>query len=131
MTITIPWRGTGIHRAAGSAELRDENRKLLERQAAADEFFGRLLADRDAVYDAWQTAKQHAAEAELVVVCQQAEIEELKEEAAALRAALANACAVSVPPAARDIDPDDRPTEPTGIHVKPIWDALGITPATA
>lgn len=58
------------------------------------------------------------------------DLEEAQREIAGLRAALANATSVSAPAAVRDIAPDDQPTSPTGINVKPLWDALGIVPGS-
>lgn len=42
----------------------------------------------------------------------------------ALKARLANENAVTVPPMHRDIDPDDQPTEPGGISVRTLREAL-------
>ena len=48
-------KGTGSRRAVDKiAELRDENRKLLTRQMAADDYFALLIQDRDEVYVAWE-----------------------------------------------------------------------------
>ncbi|WP_327377963.1 hypothetical protein OG393_30800 [Streptomyces sp. NBC_01216] len=126
MNLTI-WRGTGAHRAATKADLQAENAELHAFRTAADDFFLRLIEDRDGVYNAWQAAEGKASDAEIVVVCQQAQLEDAQAEIVALRAALANAGAVNVPPAHRDVDDGDHPTEPTGINVRPIWDALGAS----
>lgn len=81
-------------------------------------------------------ARQFQAEAELVVVCQQADIDDLKaerdalaEEVAGLKtmfgpqlAEEANANAITVPIAIRDTsDPEDQATAP--IDVRPLWEA--------
>jgi hypothetical protein len=115
------------HRSATPAELREENRLLLAREIAADDFFALLTQDRDDVYEAWEQARQQAADAELVVVCQQADIEELQRENAQLRAQLANATRVTVPPMERDTrNGADQATAP--IDVRPLWDAICIGP---
>ncbi|MEV0917892.1 hypothetical protein AB0I93_26990 [Streptomyces sp. NPDC049967] len=95
-------RRLGRHRSATPAELRQENQILLAREVAAADFFTLLIQDRDEVHAAWEQARGWAADAELVVVCQQADIEELQRENAALRAQLANAIRVDVPPMVRD-----------------------------
>ena len=52
-------RGNGIRRAVDKvAELRDENVRLLNRQAAADDYFALLIQDRDQVYAAWRFAQK-------------------------------------------------------------------------
>lgn len=56
------------------------------------------------------------------------DLEEAQREITSLKAALANATSVTPRPAVRDIAPDDQPTSPTGINVRPLWDALGIVP---
>ncbi|WP_030169109.1 hypothetical protein [Streptomyces sp. NRRL S-813] len=86
-------------------------------------------------------AKQ--AEAEEIVVQQQADIDELTEQRDVLRdqlaalrvrfgpelAAEANANAISVPPMVRDTSAiEDQATAP--IDVLPLWQALGIGPVT-
>ncbi|MEU1071846.1 MULTISPECIES: hypothetical protein [unclassified Streptomyces] len=132
MSMTQLWRGGGSRRAVDKvAELRAENVKLLTRQAAADDYFALLTADRDDVYAAWRAAKQRAAEAELVAVCVAADLDDMTAERdqlavenTALRARLANAQALTVPAPHRDIDPDDQPTDPMGIQVTTLWDAL-------
>lgn len=57
------------------------------------------------------------------------DLEEAQREITSLKAALANATSVTPRPAIRDIAPDDQPTSPTGINVRPLWDALGIVPS--
>ncbi|MFE0088815.1 hypothetical protein [Streptomyces sp. NPDC059016] len=42
-----------------------------------------------------------------------------------LRAFKANILAVDAPAATRDIDPDDQPTHPQGIDVRPLWERYG------
>lgn len=51
---------------------------------------------------------------------------EAQREIDGLRAALANATSVSTPAAVRDVAADEQPTSPTGVNVRPLWDALGI-----
>ncbi|MFD4547204.1 hypothetical protein [Streptomyces sp. NPDC058466] len=136
MTITnlIPGlKGSGSRRAADKlAELRDENRKLLTRQMAADDYFALLMQDRDQVYAAWEYAEQARQEAEMVAACMQSERDEWRDEALALRAkfgpqlaAEANAQRVDVPPMVRDTSAiEDQATGP--IYVKPLWEALNV-----
>ncbi|MFE2710535.1 hypothetical protein ACFXKI_00740 [Streptomyces mirabilis] len=140
MTITdlIPGlKGSGSRRAADKlAELRDENRKLLTRQMAADDYFALLMQDRDEVYTAWTWAEQARQEAETAAACMQSERDEWRDEALALRArfgpqiaAEANATRVDVPPMVRPIDgPEDQATAP--IDVRPLWQALGLGTVT-
>ncbi|MEV0779237.1 hypothetical protein [Streptomyces sp. NPDC050428] len=53
------------------------------------------------------------------------DLAEQETELVALRAFKANVLAVSVPTVGdREVTPDDRPTEPAGIDVRPLWDAL-------
>lgn len=120
-------RGTGTHRLS-AAELREENRLLLAREVAASDFFNLLIRDRDDVYAAWEQSQQQAADAELVVVCQQDAIEKLAAEVTRLRAQLANLSAIDVPPMERDTsDGADQATGP--IDVQTLWQAHGIGPA--
>ena len=105
------------HRAATPAELRQENRLLLNRQAAADDFFALLLKDRDEIHTLWRNAEEKAAEAEIVVVCQQAQIDELTAENLALKAELANTAAVTVLPMERDTTAfEDQATAPIDVR---------------
>lgn len=123
--------GTGSRRAASKGELRAENSMLLDRQLAADDFFDRLIADRDDVYAAFEAMAQRAADAETVVVCLDDKARELEAEVTALRARIANAAAVTVEPAIRDITPGDEATQPIpcgGYWADPTaWRDRGIT----
>lgn len=47
----------------------------------------------------------------------------------ALKARVANDTAISVPPMRRDVDPDEQPTEPGGIDVRTLREALNPTAA--
>ncbi|MFD9284879.1 hypothetical protein ACFWD7_48025 [Streptomyces mirabilis] len=133
MTITdlIPGlKGSGSRRAADKlAELRYENRKLLTRQMAADDYFALLMQDRDEVYTAWTWAEQARQEAETAAACMQSERDEWRDEALRLRArfgaqlaAEANANRVDVPPMVRDTSAiEDQATGP--IDVTTLWEA--------
>lgn len=140
MTLTelIPGlKGNGLRRAVDKvAELRDENRKLLTRQMAADDYFAILTQDRDEVYAAWEWAEQARQEAEMAAACMQTERDELLEECAEWRveaqtlrkrlapflAAEANAQRVDVPPMVRDTSAiEDQATGP--INVTALWEA--------
>lgn len=133
MSITdlIPaWKGHGRRRAVDEVErLRENEISLLTALHAAGD-------DITALRQKLTEARQHQAEAELVVVCQQADIDDLKaerdalaEEVAGLKtmfgpqlAEEANANAITVPIAIRDTsDPEDQATAP--IDVRPLWEA--------
>lgn len=131
MSILQRLRGTGRHRSATPTELRAENQLLLAREVAASDFFTLLIEDRDQVYACWRQSQQRAADAEQVVVCLQADLDAVEEELLELRAFKANVTAIDAPAGVRDIDPDDQPTHPTGIHVTTLRDALGTGPSHA
>lgn len=131
MAITDLLRPTGQHRAVDEVDrLRTENARLLEENTAADRTFAEL-------HTWWQFAEKKAADAEKVVVCQDATIRDLRDQVAAMQgelreaqARLANATAVDVPAGERDIDPGDEPTQPipTGEHwADPARTAAGPT----
>ncbi|MER5653493.1 hypothetical protein ABT076_10805 [Streptomyces sp. NPDC002131] len=125
-------KGSGSRRAADKVDaLREENRKLLDRQLAADDFFAILTEDRNDVYAAWEFAEQARQEAEMVASCIQAERDELlkecvewRVEAQALRARLApflaaeaNANRVTVPRMVRDTSAfEDQATAPIDVR---------------
>lgn len=81
MSLTIPWRRERPrHRAVDKvAELREENRRLLTRQMAADDFFAILIADRQDVYAAWEFAEQRRQEAEQAAASLRSELDEALE----------------------------------------------------
>jgi hypothetical protein len=127
------FRGNGSRRAVDKvAELREENVRLLNRQAAADDYFALLMQDRSEVYAAWTWSEQARQEAETAAACMQSERDEWRDEAIALRAQLApylaaeaNANAIPVPPMVRDTSAiEDQATAPQGIDVRPLWAAL-------
>lgn len=124
------WRASGSHRAPSRRAVRDENKVLRARQAAAEELCARLVKDRDALYVAWQAEARRACEAELVVACQQRELQEHRALAQRLRAELRNTNAAPLPVPRRETGPDEQLTEPRGIAVRPLHEALGITPTT-
>lgn len=131
MTSILPrLRGTGIRRAVDKvAELRDENVRLLNRQAAADDFFAILMHDVVTTNAAWGQEKQLRGEAEEAAAQMRMERDEWRDEALALRArfgpqiaAEANANAVTVPCGYRDTSAiEDQATGP--IDVRPLWEA--------
>lgn len=141
MSITdlIPgWRERGKHRPdTVISALREENRRLLTRLMATDDYFALLIDDRIQVYAAWEYEQQRRAEAELVAACVQSERDDLADEVVQLRrelapylAAEANAGAVTLPPVYRDTsDPADQATGP--IDVRPLWEAIGIGPVVS
>jgi hypothetical protein len=131
-------KGSGSRRAVDEVErLREDNIRLLDRQAAADDYFALLAQDRADVYAAWEFTEQARQDAEMVAACMQSECEGWKAEALALRARLApflaaeaNSNRIDVPPMVRDTDdPADQATTP--IDVRPLWVALGIGPTVA
>ena len=127
MSILSTARRVARHRSATPAELREKNRLLLAREVAAADFFALLIRDRDEVYAAWQQSQKRAADAELVVVCQQGDIEELTAEVTALKAQLANATRVDVPPMERDTRHGaDQATAP--IDVRELRDRFNAGP---
>jgi hypothetical protein len=130
-------RGTGSHRAVA------EVLRLRERERELETALGRAV-DRAALLQ-WDLtlANAHVAEAEMLVVKQQADIfdltderDQLAEEVAALRrrfsaqlAADANTHRITVPPMVRPVNgPEDEATTP--IEVRPLWDAHGVRPVT-
>lgn len=136
MTITdfLPaWKGHGRRRAVDEVErLRENEISLLTALHAAGD-------DITALQQKLTQARQHQAEAELVVVCQQADIDDLTaerdalhEQLAALKAKFAaelaeeaNANAITVPLAIRDTsDPEDQATAP--IDVRPLREAAAL-----
>lgn len=135
MSFSLISRTKPKHRAVDAvANLRDENRRLLTQVVGAGDAIALLegqLAD----------VRAKRAEAEQVVVCLSADLDERTEErdqalteVNALRAQLApylaadaNRDAITVPPAERDTSRvEDQATEP--IKVTTLRDALGIGP---
>ncbi|WP_329114563.1 hypothetical protein [Streptomyces sp. NBC_01353] len=107
--ISLPrLRGTGAHRAASPAELRDENRRLHAIIAGSDKAFTRLRQERRAALDDADQLRTRAITAENKAA-------DMQDELDALRAFKANVTAVSIPAGERDIDPGDEPTQPVPI----------------
>lgn len=77
-----------------------------------------LTADRNEIADRLDQVVIELADIHVDLAAQTAELLEL-------RAFKANILAIDAPAGDRDIDPDDQPTHPTGIDVRPLWDALG------
>lgn len=132
VTIILPWRGTGSRRAVD--KLTETRRQLAAIQADNKALHARIVELRgchEQTYMAWEAETGLRAEAEIVASCTQSQLEEaqaenerLTTEVTALRAQIANLTGVTVTPWLRDIDPDDHPTEPGGIDVRPLWEAL-------
>ncbi|MER5816858.1 hypothetical protein [Streptomyces californicus] len=135
MSFSLISRSKPKHRATDAvANLRDENRRLLAQLVGAHDHIAvqeRQLAD----------ARAKQAEAEQVVVCLDADLDErtgeLEQAQAEIRwlharlapylAADANANAITVPPAERDTTAvEDQATAP--IKVTTLWAAHGIGP---
>ena len=132
MSLAIPFvtRRDRKHRAVDKvAELRQENRKLLTRQMAADDHFAILMHDVTTTNAAWEQEKQRRGEAEEAAAQMRMERDEWMAEALRLRArfgaqiaAEANATAVTVPPMVRDTTAiEDQATGP--IYVQTLRDA--------
>ena len=126
-------KGTGIRRAVDKvAELREENIKLLNRQAAADDFFAILMNDLVTTNAALEQEKQLRGEAEEAAAQMQSERDEWRDEALRLRAkfgpqlaAEANANRITVPPMQRDTSAvEDQATGP--IDVRALWEARDV-----
>jgi hypothetical protein len=131
-------KGSGSRRAVDKVDgLREENRKLLDRQLAADGFFAVLMNDVVMTNHALEQEQQLRGEAEEAAAQMRmerdewiAEAERLAAELAPYKAAEANDNRVTVPPMVRDTgDPADQATTP--IDVRPLWVALGLGPAGA
>lgn len=109
--------------------LRRQVADLIARQRAADDYFRRLLIDRQHVYGAYRFAEQKRQEAEQVAMQTLEENARLANEVSALhaelaphRAAEANAHRIDVPPMVRDTAAmEDQATGP--IDVRPLWAA--------
>lgn len=122
-------RGTGTRRAVDRvSELRDENRRLLTAYHKAGDHVALLQWDLT-------VARHRQAEAEEIVVKQQADLfdlveerDQLADEVRHLRAELANATAVDVPPMERDTSAvEDQATAP--VPVLTLQQAFGTNPA--
>ncbi|MFE0470570.1 hypothetical protein ACFW2V_02990 [Streptomyces sp. NPDC058947] len=135
--ISRPARPARKHRAVDEVT---RLRALLDGANALIRGLQLQVADRDAALHETRTMQ---AEAEELVVKQQADIDDLTAErdqwmaeALALKARFsaqlaveANTHRIDVPPMVRPIDgPEDEATAP--IDVQPLWDALGIQPVT-
>lgn len=121
MTITLPWQGTGSRRAV------DEVARLRHQLAGVGHLIKGLrlqVADAETARDRANAKAGRYDEAEARANAAEQAAAELKDELLELRAFKARTLAVTVQPMHRDIDPDDHPTEPTGINVQPLWDAL-------
>lgn len=134
MTVTLPilWLRKAKHDPdTVIRRLRDDVASLLTFKAAADDFFALLTADRDEVYRCWEKAAADRDTAEQLAACLAEENTRLWQRLAPLEAAEANRTAITVPPAEREVDPDDQPTHPQGINVTTLWAAHGISPVHA
>ncbi|MFD4596811.1 hypothetical protein ACFWPQ_02135 [Streptomyces sp. NPDC058464] len=123
--------GNGAHRIHDeNGRLKAAVRKLTRWQEQANDYFARLVADRDDVYACWQDERDGRLVAESAASQMRSERDEWRDEALALRAELApykaaeaNANRVDVPPMVRPVDgPEDEATAP--IDVRPLWEAL-------
>jgi hypothetical protein len=106
------------------AAVRQDNATLLNRQAAADDFFAILLHDVTTTNTAWQHEKELRGQAEEAAAQMRMERDEWRDEALALRAQLApykaaeaNANRIDVPPMHRDTSAiEDQATGPIDVR---------------
>ena len=137
MTLTIPFVGRRDRRKHSPdtviRNLRRDMAKVMNRQAAADDFFAILMHDVVTTNAAWEQEKRLRGEAEEAAKRMQsdrdewmAEAERLAAELAPYKAAEANATAVDVPPMKR-IGCDD---DTTSVDVTALWEAAeaGLLP---
>jgi hypothetical protein len=140
VSLTIPFVGRRDRKHSPDTVIRNLRRdmaKVMNRQAAADDFFAVLLNDVTVTNAAWEQEKQLRGEAEEAAAQMRMDRDEWMAEALRLRALLApykaaeaNAHRVDVPAMERDTShPADQATAP--IDVRPLWDALGVGPTTA
>ena len=136
MSLTIPFVGRRDRKHSHDTVIRNLRRdmaKVMNRQAAADDFFAILMHDVVTTNAAWEQEKQLRGEAEEAAARMQsdrdewmAEAERLAAELAPYKAAEANAAAVDVPPMKR-IGCDD---DTTSVDVTALWEAAeaGLLP---
>ncbi|WP_405747697.1 hypothetical protein [Streptomyces canus] len=136
MSLTIPFVGRRDRKHSPDTVIRNLRRdmaKVMNRQAAADDFFAILMHDVVTTNAAWEQEKQLRGAAEEAAKRMQsdrdewmAEAERLAAELAPYKAAEANAAAVDVPPMKR-IGCDD---STTSVDVTTLWEAAeaGLLP---
>ncbi|MCM1974598.1 hypothetical protein [Streptomyces sp. G1] len=95
-------------------EIRGKDRALIER----DERISQLEADAVDVSVERKLREQAEARAD-----------DYESRYLALKARVDNEHAITVPPMRRDVDPDEEPTEPAGIDVRTLREALGTSAA--
>ena len=131
-TFPIPWPRKAKHDPDSIIRrLRADVASLLDFKAAADDYFALLTQDRDEVYRCWKKAAADRDTAEQLAACLAEDNERLWQRLAPFEAAEANRTAVTVPPAERDIDPDDQPTHPTGIDVREVRERFASGPVVS
>lgn len=128
MSLTIPFTGRRDRRKHSPdtiiRNLRTDMAKVMNRQAAADDFFAILLNDVTTTNAAWQHEKQLRGEAEEAAAQMRMERDEWMAEALRLRALLApykaaeaNAHRIDVPPMQRDTSAiEDQATGPIDVR---------------
>ncbi|MCT9092924.1 hypothetical protein N4G70_29230 [Streptomyces sp. ASQP_92] len=126
MTLTLPWQGTGSHRAV------DEVARLRHELAGAGHLIESLRGQVDDANAARDRANEKASQYDEAVARADAVVEamaEMQSELRELRAHLANCEAVTVPPMERDIDPGDHPTVP--VDVKSLRERFASGPVVS
>lgn len=133
MSLTIPFTNRRDRRKHSPdtviRNLRTDMAAVMNRQAAADDFFAILLNDVVTTNAAWEQEKQLRGEAEEAAAQMRMERDEWRDEALRLRAkfgpqlaAEANANRINVPPMVRDTSAvEDQATGP--IDVTTLWAA--------
>jgi hypothetical protein len=128
VSLTIPFVGRRDRRRHSPDQvirnLREDIAKLMNRQAAADDYFALLMADRADVYAAWEFSEVARQEAEMAAACMQSERDEWKTQALALRERFGpqiadeeNAHPITVPPMVRDTSAfEDQATAPIDVR---------------
>ncbi|MFE6127488.1 hypothetical protein ACFQ6Q_04310 [Streptomyces sp. NPDC056437] len=136
MSLNMPWRTKAKHRGASvlvgqtPTQLKQEIGRL-KRALDRAKCDGMDLATQNAELRAKGSERdarfeQFAVDYAVLLEAKQrleADNARLQGQLTETQAALANATAISAPAGVRDIDPDDQPTHPQGIHVQPLWDA--------
>ena len=133
MSLTIPFVGRRDRRKHSPdtviRNLRRDMAKVMNRQAAADDFFAILMHDVVTTNAAWEQEKQLRGEAEEAAARMRMERDEWRDRALALQArfgaqiaAEENANRITVPPMVRPISgPEEQATGP--IDVRALWEA--------
>ncbi|WP_282790840.1 hypothetical protein [Streptomyces sp. CC224B] len=134
-------RGCGRHRSKSRAELRAELRVaygtisgLLDQNTRLRDAHCELEAQLEQAGTDYAGALEELQRSQTKIEQLRGRVRQAVQEATDLRlqlapylAAEANATSITVPPMCRDTShPDDQATDPHGINVRPLWEALGV-----